>query len=161
MCLLACLLACLLSPWLIDARLCQCGAFKINCAVDRLPNFSCYPSPADGKVGPQHIGTVHFENRMEEIEHAYREASMGMPATRPVIEMTIPSSLDRTISPPGTEQRIGCPRVPMTFLHVLLEGGECGNLTSSVSSGAIFAIVFLPPCGEVPSFLNALCPPSF
>lgn len=26
----------------------SCGAIKINCAVDRLPNFECYPSPADG-----------------------------------------------------------------------------------------------------------------
>jgi phytoene dehydrogenase-like protein len=78
---------------------CQC--FKINMAVDRLPNFECYPSSSDGKPGPQHFGTTHFENTMEEIENAYRESSMGMPATRPVIEMTIPSSLDRTISPEG------------------------------------------------------------
>lgn len=78
-----------------------CGAFKINCAVDRLPNFACFPSPADGSPGPQHRGTIHFETRMEEIEHAYRQASMGMPAIRPVVEMTIPSSLDSTIAPPG------------------------------------------------------------
>lgn len=38
---------------------------------------------------------------MEEIENAYREAAMGIPATRPVLEMTIPSSLDKTIAPPG------------------------------------------------------------
>ncbi len=35
---------------------------------------------------------------MEELEHAYREASMGMPATRPVIEMTIPSAVDDTLT---------------------------------------------------------------
>lgn len=78
---------------------CQC--FKINLAVDRLPNFACYPNSPDGLPGPQHRGTVHFENTMEEIENAYRESSMGMPATRPVIEMTIPSALDSTISPQG------------------------------------------------------------
>ncbi len=78
---------------------CQC--FKINMAVDRLPNFECYPTGADGLPGPQHRGTTHFENFMEEIENAYRESSMGMPATRPVIEMTIPSALDKTISPAG------------------------------------------------------------
>lgn len=78
-----------------------CGAFKINCAVDRLPDFECCPSAPDGTPGPQHRGTIHFENRMEELEHAYREASMGMPATRPAIEMTIPSSLDTTVAPPG------------------------------------------------------------
>eukprot|EP01125_Pyxidicula_operculata_P021282 TRINITY_DN8132_c0_g1_i1.p1 TRINITY_DN8132_c0_g1~~TRINITY_DN8132_c0_g1_i1.p1 ORF type:complete len:857 (+),score=192.80 TRINITY_DN8132_c0_g1_i1:21-2591(+) len=79
----------------------NCGAMKINCAVDSLPNFLSYPSPADGKPGPQHRGTIHFENIMEEIDNAAREASMGIPATRPVIEMTIPSSLDSTLAPPG------------------------------------------------------------
>jgi len=79
----------------------SCGAFKINCAVDKLPNFTCFPSPSDGSVGPMHRGTIHFESLMEEIEHAYREASMGIPATRPVIEMTIPTSVDQTIAPKG------------------------------------------------------------
>jgi len=78
---------------------CQC--FKINMATNALPNFECYPTAADGKPGPQHRGTCHFENTMEELENAYRESSMGMPASRPVIELTVPSSLDTTISPPG------------------------------------------------------------
>jgi phytoene dehydrogenase-like protein len=38
---------------------------------------------------------------MEEMDHAYREASMGIPATRPTIEMTIPSSIDDSLAPPG------------------------------------------------------------
>lgn len=58
--------------------------------------FACWQTP-----GPQHRGTVHFESRMDEIENAQREAAMGIPATRPVIEMTIPSALDKTISPAG------------------------------------------------------------
>ena len=78
-----------------------CGAFKINCAVDRLPEFACMPNPPGGAPGPQHMGTTHFESTMQELEHAWREASVGIPATRPVIEMTIPSALDRTIAPPG------------------------------------------------------------
>jgi phytoene dehydrogenase-like protein len=77
-----------------------CGAFKINCAIDKLPNFTCLPNTSD-EPGPQHRTTIHFESRMEEIETAYREASQGIPASRPVIEMTIPSSLDTTISPKG------------------------------------------------------------
>ena len=78
-----------------------CGAFKINCAVDRLPEFTCLPSISRGMPGPQHRGTVHFETTMEEIETAYREASLGIPATRPVVEMTIPSALDDTLAPSG------------------------------------------------------------
>ena len=78
----------------------ECGAFKINCAVRELPLFTCYPHTGN-EAGPMHMGTIHFESRMEEIEAAFREASIGVPASRPVIEMTIPSSIDKTISPIG------------------------------------------------------------
>ena len=38
---------------------------------------------------------------MREIRGAWREASEGVPATRPVVEMTVPSALDRTLAPAG------------------------------------------------------------
>lgn len=38
---------------------------------------------------------------MEEIDLACQEAVNGVPSKRPIIEMTIPSVLDKTISPPG------------------------------------------------------------
>lgn len=76
-------------------------AVKINCAIDTLPNFKCIPNDPSGKAGPQHVGTIHFETKMEQLEDGYRDAALGIPARRPVVEMTIPSSLDSTISPPG------------------------------------------------------------
>ena len=79
----------------------SCGAMKINLAVNRLPNFSCYPSPADGVPGPMHRGTIHFESSVDELERAYEQAKAGFTADVPVIEMTIPSALDYTIAPPG------------------------------------------------------------
>merc|ERR1712054_516494 len=76
----------------------NCGAFKVNCALTRLPDFVCLDGlNNDSEAGPQHRGTIHFENKMEELHHAYREASMGIPASKPIIEMTIPSSLDDTL----------------------------------------------------------------
>lgn len=39
---------------------------------------------------------------MEEIGSACLDAWNGLPSGRPVMEMTIPSSMDKTISPPGT-----------------------------------------------------------
>jgi len=39
---------------------------------------------------------------MEDIHSACQDAANGTPSRRPVIEMTIPSVLDKTISPPGT-----------------------------------------------------------
>lgn len=77
------------------------GTTKINIAVDRLPQFrSCKRSR--NEVGPEHHGTIHLGTEsMDEIDKAYREALNGHPSTTPLIEMTIPSVLDKTISPPG------------------------------------------------------------
>ncbi|KAJ6740087.1 PHYTOENE DEHYDROGENASE [Salix purpurea] len=74
---------------------------KINLAVDKLPQFQCcklnHPD-----AGPQHVGTIHIGSEsMEEIDSACQDAVNGVPSRRPVIEMTIPSVLDKTISPPG------------------------------------------------------------
>ncbi|ONK74506.1 uncharacterized protein A4U43_C03F7070 [Asparagus officinalis] len=76
------------------------GTTKINLAVDRLPQFLC--SNSDPEAGPQHVGTIHIGSEsMEEIDLAYKDALNGVPSKRPLIEMTIPSVLDKTISPPG------------------------------------------------------------
>jgi phytoene dehydrogenase-like protein len=77
----------------------SCGSFKINCAVSELPNFLVCPTESKWAPGPQHQGTVHFENTMAELHDAYMEAIRGIPATRPAIEMTVPSAVDNTISP--------------------------------------------------------------
>lgn len=74
------------------------GVTKINVALDRLPSFTAHPGHAPG---PQHYGTIHLVSAMREIEGAYRDALVGCPSTRPVIEMTLPSSLDPTLAPPG------------------------------------------------------------
>ncbi|XP_042478846.1 pyridine nucleotide-disulfide oxidoreductase domain-containing protein 2 isoform X2 [Macadamia integrifolia] len=76
------------------------GTTKINLAVDRLPQFQCCEPSLE--AGPQHVGTIHIGSEsMEEIDLACRDASNGLPSRRPLIEMTIPSVLDKTISPPG------------------------------------------------------------
>ncbi|KAL6542292.1 hypothetical protein OROMI_023894 [Orobanche minor] len=74
---------------------------KINLAVDKLPQFHC--CELSGSVaGPQHMGTIHIgSERMEEIDSACQDSLNWMPSQRPIIEMTIPSVLDKTISPPG------------------------------------------------------------
>ncbi|KAK9136349.1 hypothetical protein Syun_015679 [Stephania yunnanensis] len=44
---------------------------------------------------------VFYSKSMEDIHFACRDAWNGFPSRRPLIEMTIPSILDKTISPPG------------------------------------------------------------
>ncbi|CAN0919389.1 Pyridine nucleotide-disulfide oxidoreductase domain-containing protein 2 [Linum grandiflorum] len=74
---------------------------KINLAVDKLPMFKCCKM-SHPDAGPQHMGTIHIGSEsMEEIDSACQDAVNGVPSRRPVIEMTIPSVLDKTISPPG------------------------------------------------------------
>ncbi|XP_021714517.1 pyridine nucleotide-disulfide oxidoreductase domain-containing protein 2-like [Chenopodium quinoa] len=79
------------------------GTTKINLAVDKLPQFDCCNSKMSHlDAGPQHVGTIHIGSEsMEEIHSACQDALNGLPSQRPVMEMTIPSVLDKTISPPG------------------------------------------------------------
>lgn len=74
---------------------------KINLAIDRLPQFkSCNLSHPD--AGPQHTGSIHIGSEcFEDMAAAAQDAENGVPSRRPIIEMTIPSVLDKTISPPG------------------------------------------------------------
>ncbi|KAM7251754.1 hypothetical protein ACFE04_023637 [Oxalis oulophora] len=77
------------------------GTTKINLAIDKLPQFNCCKL-GHPDVGPQHYGTIHIASEsMEDIHSACQDAVNGLPSRRPVIEMTIPSTLDETISPPG------------------------------------------------------------
>ncbi|PPD95447.1 hypothetical protein GOBAR_DD07527 [Gossypium barbadense] len=77
------------------------GTTKINVAVDKVPWFHCCGSN-NTEAGPQHTATIHIcSESMDNIGSACQDARNGLPSKRPVMEMTIPSSLDKTISPPG------------------------------------------------------------
>eukprot|EP01130_Rhizamoeba_saxonica_P005039 TRINITY_DN2030_c0_g1_i2.p1 TRINITY_DN2030_c0_g1~~TRINITY_DN2030_c0_g1_i2.p1 ORF type:complete len:382 (+),score=85.51 TRINITY_DN2030_c0_g1_i2:1151-2296(+) len=74
---------------------------KINLALSGLPNFRAYPNTHDGKPGPQHFGTIHINTRIQDLEDAYNQAKINLVSDRPMIEMTIPSSVDPTLAPKG------------------------------------------------------------
>ena len=71
---------------------------KINLALDRLPSFKSLPGH---DPSPQHRGTVHIVSTLDEIEAAYQDACRGQASERPVIEMTLPTSLDPSLAPSG------------------------------------------------------------
>ncbi len=75
------------------------ASLKINLAVSELPNFTS--RPGNTEVQPQHCGTIHLGCNLDYLERAYDDAKYGEPSQRPIIEMTIPTSVDRTIAPPG------------------------------------------------------------
>lgn len=71
---------------------------KLNVALGEAPRFRCYPGEG---VGPQHHGTMHICDSTEWIEQAYADAICGRPSQRPVLEVTMPTSVDSSVAPPG------------------------------------------------------------
>jgi phytoene dehydrogenase-like protein len=71
---------------------------KIYVALERLPSFTALPGH---EPAPQHFGTVHLCPDQDFIERAYDDAKYGSFSREPVVECTMPSSLDSTVVPPG------------------------------------------------------------
>ena len=71
---------------------------KLNLALDRLPNFI----NADNRDLTQAMrGTTHISPTTEYIERAYDDAKYGMPSSKPILEITVPSLVDKTLAPEG------------------------------------------------------------
>ncbi|HUL70248.1 MAG TPA: NAD(P)/FAD-dependent oxidoreductase [Gemmatimonadales bacterium] len=74
------------------------GSCKVNLALTEVPNFTCLPG---NTPGPQHRGTIHLCPDRTYIEKAFDPAKYGYISPNPIIEATIPSSLDDTVAPKG------------------------------------------------------------
>jgi phytoene dehydrogenase-like protein len=70
---------------------------KINLALSGLPEFRALP----GAPGPQHRATMHICPSIEYVERAWDDAKYGRPSDRPLLELTIPTSYDPSLAPPG------------------------------------------------------------
>lgn len=73
------------------------ASLKINLALDGLPGFDT------GEWEPSVAlrGTIHISPSLEYIERAFDDARRGRPSAEPVVEMTIPSTVDDTLAPEG------------------------------------------------------------
>ncbi|MEX2186150.1 MAG: NAD(P)/FAD-dependent oxidoreductase [Pirellulales bacterium] len=74
------------------------SSMKINVALAEPPNFTCLPSSG---IAPHHRGTIHVGPTLDYIERAGDEAKYGHPSSSPVLEITLPTSADDSIAPPG------------------------------------------------------------
>jgi phytoene dehydrogenase-like protein len=73
-------------------------AMKINLALDGLPDFLARPG---GREGPQHRATIHIGPTMDYIDRAWADAQLGRPSGQPFLEVTIPTTYDASLAPPG------------------------------------------------------------
>jgi len=70
---------------------------KINLALDGLPDFRT--GPVDRRVALR--GTTHLCPDLDSIERAFDDARHGLPSREPVLEITIPSTVDSSLAPAG------------------------------------------------------------
>jgi phytoene dehydrogenase-like protein len=73
------------------------ASLKMNVLLSELPDFTCRP----GVPGPQHRGTIHICPDFDTLERAYDDAKYGEPSRTPVLECTLPTVIDDTLTPPG------------------------------------------------------------
>jgi len=71
---------------------------KVNLALAEPPQFTCLPSTG---VAPHHHGTMHIGPSLDYLDRAYDDAKYGRPSQEPILEMTMPTSVDRSIAPDG------------------------------------------------------------
>lgn len=71
---------------------------KINLALAEPPDFVARPG---SEIGPQHHGTIHIGPDLDYLERAYDDAKYGRPSEHPILEITLPTSVDETVAPPG------------------------------------------------------------
>jgi phytoene dehydrogenase-like protein len=75
-------------------------SMKINLALDALPDFAAMPGSA---LAPHHKTTIHICPTLAYIERAYDDSKYGRPSARPMLELTIPTTYDRTLAPEGKQ----------------------------------------------------------
>ena len=71
---------------------------KINLALAEPPQFTCAPGAG---VMPHHRGTMHVGPTLDYLDRAYDDAKYGRWSRDPVLEMTMATSVDETLAPPG------------------------------------------------------------
>lgn len=73
-------------------------AFKINFALDFLPDYTAFDSD---EIGVQYPTYVHIGPTVEYLERAYDDAKYGHPSSRPMMSPVVPTLADPALAPAG------------------------------------------------------------
>lgn len=76
------------------------GTFRMNVALDRLPEFTCLNNKIPSNIDYL-TGGIVIASTCEYIDKAYLDSKMNGWSKEPIIEMLIPSTLDKTLAPEG------------------------------------------------------------
>lgn len=76
------------------------GTFRMNVALDQLPEFTCLQKQT--RASSDHLtGGIVLAPTMSYLDRAYRDAKMNGWSKAPIVEMLIPSTMDTTLAPEG------------------------------------------------------------
>ena len=78
----------------IDAYRCASATFRMNVALDALPDFSCQPGD-----GPHLRSGIIIAPSLDYMERAYFDARQHGWSREPIVEMLIPSTVDASLAP--------------------------------------------------------------
>jgi phytoene dehydrogenase-like protein len=73
-------------------------SMKINLALDGLPSFTALPGAS---LLPHHKATIHICPDIDYVERAWDDAKYGRASARPLLELTLPTTYDDSLAPPG------------------------------------------------------------
>jgi phytoene dehydrogenase-like protein len=118
-------------------RMAGCS-FKINLALDSLPDFKAYPG---SKLGPHHKATMHICPSMEYVDRGWEDAKAGRPSDRPLLEITIPTTYDDSIAPPG--KHIMC--IFAQYAPYALRDGDWDSMKDSFADRCIDTLAEYAP----------------
>ncbi|MHB8865847.1 MAG: phytoene desaturase family protein [Pirellulaceae bacterium] len=126
---------------------------KINLGLSALPNFTAAPSL---DVAPHHHGTIHISPTLDYIERAYDDAKYGRPSQEPVLEITLPSALDRSIVPPGKHLM----SIFVQFAPYTLSGGKhWDDMKESFADGCLQTLArYAPNLPDIVEHRHVLSP---
>ncbi len=75
---------------------CGSGTFRMNVALDRLPDFTCLPGEGDHLTAG-----IIIAPSLDYMDRAYADARRFGWSREPIVEMLIPSTLDTSLAPAG------------------------------------------------------------
>jgi phytoene dehydrogenase-like protein len=73
----------------------ESASLRINLALRALPDFAAIPGAG---MGDHHRASITLIESKDHVEQAYRSARAGIPATPPIVEAIIPSTLDDSLT---------------------------------------------------------------
>ncbi|MGZ0788096.1 hypothetical protein ACXM5X_34770, partial [Pseudomonas saponiphila] len=72
------------------------GTFRMTGALSELPDFTVLPGP-----GAHHTAGIMICPTLDYMDRAYTSARARGMSDEPIVEMTIPSTVDDSLAPPG------------------------------------------------------------